>query len=106
MEYAALILGAGLANYIRLVNPDTVILMGLIISQMPEYGEMAFESAKNRLYSGGLQNQNNISFIQLDKWERTGSDGSAMFIERLLNPDEGAPIKAESGNPRSLEKEK
>ena len=95
LNYAALVLGIGLANYIRLVAPDTVILMGLIVSQMPEYGETAIESAKKRLNSearpGGTP-----TFIQLNKWERTGIDGSAMFIERLLNPDEEIPIKVES----------
>lgn len=97
LEYAALILGTGLANYIRLVSPDTVILMGLIVSQIPEYGKVAIKSAKKILYSGSQIEQPPISFIQLDEWKRTGSDGSAMFIERLLNPHEGAPIKAETG---------
>lgn len=97
LEYAALILGAGLANYIRLVSPDTVILMGLIVSQFPEYGQIAIESAKKKLSSGSPLEQPPISFIQLDEWKRTGSDGSAMFIERLLNPNEGAPIKGEAG---------
>ena len=92
LEYAATVLGIGLSNYIRLVAPDTVILMGLIISQMPEYGEIAIASAKKRLYSENQPCQN-ITFIQLDKWERTGIDGSAMFIERLLNPEEATPIK-------------
>lgn len=97
LEYAALILGAGLANYIRLVSPDTVILMGLIVSQFPKYGQIAIESAKKKLYSGFRLEQDSISFVQLDEWKRTGSDGSAMFIERLLNPNEGAPIKGEAG---------
>ena len=92
LKYAASALGVGLANYIRLVAPDTVILMGLIVSQMPEYGELAIQAAKNRLYSE-TQLSETISFIQLDKWERTGIDGSAMFIERLLNPDEETPIR-------------
>ena len=74
-----------------------MILMGLIVSQIPEYGKVAIKSAKKILYSGSQIEQPPISFIQLDEWKRTGSDGSAMFIERLLNPHEGAPIKAETG---------
>ena len=95
LNYAALVLGIGLANYIRLVAPDTVILMGLIISQMPEYGETAIESAKKQLNREARPGVT-PTFVQLNKWERTGIDGSAMFIERLLNPDEETPIKVES----------
>lgn len=98
LKYAASALGVGLANYIRLVAPDTVILMGLIVSQMPEYGELAIQAAKNRLYNE-TQLSETISFIQLDKWERTGIDGSAMFIERLLNPDEETPIRVNTPQP-------
>ena len=87
-------LGIGLANYIRLVAPDTVILMGLIVSQFPEYGERAIQTAKKRLYRENLSKED-LSFIQLNEWKRTGTDGTAMFIERLLNPEEETILKIE-----------
>ena len=94
LNYAALTLGIGLANYIRLVAPDTVILMGLIVSQFPEYGERAIQTAKKRLYRENLSKED-LSFIQLNEWKRTGTDGTAMFIERLLNPEEETILKIE-----------
>jgi predicted NBD/HSP70 family sugar kinase len=54
---AAAIFGAGLANYINLLNPGLVILSGPLINQSDLYYRVSIDTASKRLYSketGGI----------------------------------------------------
>jgi predicted NBD/HSP70 family sugar kinase len=48
---AAAIFGAGLANYINLLNPGLVILSGPLVSQSDLYYQISIETALKRLYT-------------------------------------------------------
>jgi predicted NBD/HSP70 family sugar kinase len=50
---AATIFGAGLTNYVNLLNPGLVILSGPLISQSELYYQVASETASKRLYEKG-----------------------------------------------------
>jgi|GEM_PF-445348 len=83
--YAARVLGCGLANYIRLLNPDTVILLGIMIDESDHYFEELHKTVTQRL-SYDL-NDLKINFIKVKKSEQVFSDSAAvLFIEQLLNP--------------------
>jgi predicted NBD/HSP70 family sugar kinase len=55
---AATIFGAGLANYINLLNPGLVILSGPLISISDLYYRISTETALQRLYPGGADRVN------------------------------------------------
>ncbi len=69
---AATIFGAGLANYINLLNPGMVILSGPLISHSEIYYQIASQTAARRLYD---QDANEIIF---SKSGRFGDDAIAL----------------------------
>lgn len=69
---AAIIFGAGLANYINLLNPGLVILSGPLISHSELYYQVASETAAKRLYD---KEPNRIIF---SKGGRFGDDAIAL----------------------------
>ena len=69
---AATIFGAGLANYINLLNPGLVILSGPLISQSELYYQIASETASKRIYT------NESHSIVFSKGGRFGNDAIAL----------------------------
>jgi predicted NBD/HSP70 family sugar kinase len=81
---AAAIFGAGLANYINLLNPGLVILSGPLISQSDLYYQISIETALKRLYS------KETGQIIFSKGGRFGDDAiavgaAAMMIENFIS---------------------
>lgn len=91
LSYAASVLGIGLANYIRLINPDTVILTSLIIRYSDFYYETVVREVKQQLANSGQAK--NIKFLKLTDSYKTGRSSTTLFLEHLLNPNEIPVIK-------------
>ena len=86
--HAAQVLGCGLANYVRLLNPDTVILNGLLIDHSPLYCDTVIATTRQRLVFD--ESHRNIQFIlnPSDESMPFSQGGATVFLENLLNPEE------------------
>ena len=88
IEYAARVLGCGLANYMRLLSPDTVILNGTMIDESPLYYDTVIATAKRQLCH--KENCPDIHFIKNDH-PKTGvfsESAAVLYLEHLFNPEE------------------
>lgn len=84
LQSAAAILGAGLANFINLLNPELVILSGQLISNSKLFYETCIEIASKKCY---LNKKDNIIFSREGFFrENAISLGAAVLtVENLLN---------------------
>lgn len=83
VQHAAAMLGAGLANYINLLNPDLVIMGGMIVRNSALYYRTATEVAmgKSRLVNPNLGTR----FIQNNRFGETSTVGAAILaMESIL----------------------
>ncbi|MCI8512155.1 MAG: ROK family transcriptional regulator [Lachnospiraceae bacterium] len=88
IEYGARVLGCGLANYMRLLNPDTVVLNGIMIDESDLYYDTVIQTVKRQLKY--VENNLRIRFIRHTKAESRAFSVSAgaLFLESILNSDE------------------
>lgn len=80
---ASTVLGAGLANYINLLNPDVVAMDGPIIHDCALYYEnaVAVATMKSRLLNGGVA----TVFARNSKFEDPSTVGAAVLVmEKML----------------------
>lgn len=84
LKEAALILGAGLANYIKLLTPDLVILSGPLMNKSELFYHVCVESTLMRLHA---DKRPRVSFNRCgDYGEKAMAIGAAaMFIEMCLS---------------------
>lgn len=84
LEDAALILGAGLANYIKLLTPDLVILSGPLNNKSELFYNVCVKNTISRLH---VDKRKQVSFNRSGQFkEKAMAMGAAiMFIERYLN---------------------
>jgi predicted NBD/HSP70 family sugar kinase len=84
LQEAALILGAGLANYIKLLTPDLVILSGPLMNKSELFYHVCVESTLMRLHA---DKRPRVSFNRCGYYgEKAMAMGaSAMFIEMCLS---------------------
>lgn len=84
LENAALILGAGLANYIKLLNPDLVILSGPLMNQSKLFYDVCVQSTRVRLHA---DKKMKVRFNRGGYFgEKAMAFGAAtMFIEKYLD---------------------
>ncbi len=85
---AAHVLGCGLANYIRLLNPDTIILAGMLIDNSNLYYSTVMETTKKRL--GEYSTHHDIRFIseQASSSIPYSEAGAILYLENAINPQE------------------
>lgn len=88
IEYAARVLGCGLANYMRLLSPDTVILNGIMIDESQLYYDTVIQTVKKQL--SYQENGLNIHFIKnIRRTTGVFSESAAtLFLEQLFNREE------------------
>lgn len=81
---AALILGAGLANYIKLLTPDLVILSGPLMIQSKLFYDICVESAIRRLHP---DKKKRVIFNRCGYFKDTAMSvgAAAMVIEKYLS---------------------
>lgn len=88
IEYAARVLGCGLANYMRLLSPDTVILNGTMIDASPLYYNTVIATVKRQLFHE--EGCPDIHFIKNDrpKTDVFSESAATLYLEHLFNPEE------------------
>lgn len=78
IENAAVIFGAGLANYINLMNPQYVILSGPLIKHSRLFYDISTQTALKRIYPGS---ENKVTFCKGGYFEDTAmAVGAAVMV--------------------------
>lgn len=88
IEYAARVLGCGLANYMRLLSPDTVILNGTMIDESPLYYNTVIETVKRQLFH--KEDCPQVHFIKnvRPRTDVFSESAATLYLEHLFNPEE------------------